>query len=147
MTPALIAYLGGVACLAVLIAQALVDDHHRALAAALDAGLIDRAVQAGQAAELAVLERQLARSALLGGGDEHAGHHRMDVDPYHHQLGVGRYAHLREDELAAAAARDQRRLGPLRPAEVIDLRRLRMRGAVPTVAEVDDEWYAAVVAS
>lgn len=67
-------------------------------------------------------------------------------DRYAHKSGVGRYAHLRIDELNATAERKLRLADfeQARRAQVVDLVALRVRGAVPTVAEVDDEWLAAV---
>lgn len=71
------------------------------------------------------------------------------IRAYAHNLGAGRYAHLRIEELTATAERklrladfEERRRG-----QVVDLAALRVRGSVPTVVEVDDEWWAAVVAS
>lgn len=45
---------------------------------------------------------------------------------------------------AAYPTGEHRHLGP---KPVVDLQALRVRGSVPTVAEVDDDWYAAAVAS
>ena len=64
---------------------------------------------------------------------------------YDHAIGAGRYAHLRQAELDETndrllklrERRQERRLGP---APEVDLQALRVRGAVPTVGEVDDEW-------
>ena len=60
---------------------------------------------------------------------------------YDHAIGAGRYAHLRQAELDETNDRlirlRERRLGP---APEVDLQALRVRGAVPTVGEVDDEW-------
>lgn len=66
--------------------------------------------------------------------------------PVWNSSGVGRYAHLRIEELDATAEQKLRRRG-LGETPVVDLQALRVRGSVPTVAEVDDEWYAEVMAS
>lgn len=62
---------------------------------------------------------------------------------YAHRLGAGRYAHLGTEELDTTNDRlirlRGRRLGP---APEVDLQALRVRGAVPTVAEIDDEWLS-----
>jgi hypothetical protein len=63
------------------------------------------------------------------------------VDGYAHRLGAGRYAHLSPGELDTTNDRLLRRIG-VKP--VVDLAALRVRGAVPTVREVDDEWYVEV---
>lgn len=64
------------------------------------------------------------------------------VGRYEHKAGVGRYAHLRTEELDTTNDRmlklRERRLGP---APEVDLQALRVRGAVPTVGEIDDEWF------
>lgn len=71
-----------------------------------------------------------------------------DREGYAHRLGVGRYAHLSPGELDATAERKLRiaDFEQARREQVVNLAALRVRGGVPTVAEVDDEWFAAVSA-
>lgn len=59
---------------------------------------------------------------------------------YAYGLGVGRYAHLRMEEMDAAAERDVRRL---KPHGEVNLTALRLRtSTMPRVDEHDDEWAA-----
>ena len=70
-------------------------------------------------------------------------------DRYAHRAGVGRYSHLRPEALDAQI-RHQHLVAcmkaPTKEHPVVDLKALRVRGAVPTVGEVDDEWYEAFTA-
>lgn len=70
----------------------------------------------------------------------------LDVGPGHYDLsaGTGHYGRLRPALLDAAAEKARERPSP----PVVDLKALRVRGAVPMVGEVEDAWWAAeVVAS